>query len=257
MVRRWSREGDAPTRVDTVRRVMLLALAWGPAGLATGGDDGAITIWPPGQELIHRALDRGNIEALAWSPTGDRLAAATGDGFLAMNAAGRGPVDLRELGDAAPLNGLECAPDADALAVVGERRALRRVATADGATSLPSRHTTAVWSTAWDPHGRFIATGAADGAVRLWPVQGGNPTVLSGHGDTVFAVAFDPRGERLVSAGADGRVIVWPLPSADLRAHLAAITSVCLSPAQRQTHLGEPADAALAAATACESAAGR
>ncbi len=197
-----------------------------------------------------------HVEALAWSPSGEQLAAAIDDGVLARIDARGVPLAADTLDASEGLVDLAWRPTGDALAVVDERRTLWRVPI-DGERSSLGRYSVALWSTAWDPQDRFIATGAADGAVSLWPVKEGSRVDLFGHGDIVHAVAFDPGGGRLASAGADGRVIVWPMPGADLRAHLARITSVCLTPDQRRTLLGEPADAALAAATACESAAGR
>ena len=258
VVRRWPRDGDAPDRAEPARSAPLLALAWSADGrLAGGGLDEAITIWPAGQDAPRRlASPRGSVEALAWS--GDRLAFVTDGGALVITGADGRPALERDLGESEALGDLAWSPAGDALAIVGDRRALLRVAADDGRPTVLGRHPTAVWSVAWDPQGRVVVTGGGDGSLYVWPAQGGGPAeVLPAHGDSVHALAFDPRGDRLASAGADGRVIVWARSDADLQARVGAATSACLSPAQRQTLLGEPADAATARAAACESAAGR
>jgi WD40 repeat protein len=62
---------------------------------------------------------------------------------------------------------------------------------------------------AWQPNGDLIATGAADGRVKLWSARtGGEVFAAGGHGGPAF-VAWAPRGDRLASAGADARLRLW------------------------------------------------
>lgn len=72
-------------------------------------------------------------------------------------------------------------------------------------------HTDAVYSVAFGPGGRFLASGSADRTVRFWDLTDlpqakplGSPS--SGHTDTVYAVTFSPDGNLLADAGADQRV---------------------------------------------------
>jgi WD40 repeat protein len=65
---------------------------------------------------------------------------------------------------------------------------------------------------AFDPSGGLIATGDADGAVRIGPADGGEPHVFLGHVGFVRDVAFSPDGRWLASAGQDGSVRIWPVP---------------------------------------------
>jgi WD40 repeat protein len=65
-----------------------------------------------------------------------------------------------------------------------------------------------------DVGGDYVASGGADGAVRLWRPDGSAGPVLHGHDDAVLALAFVPRKARLVSAGADGQVLVWAVGAA-------------------------------------------
>jgi WD40 repeat protein len=82
------------------------------------------------------------------------------------------------------------------------------------------RHTDDVWSVAWSPDGRWLASGSAgiNNYVLVWNVETGDSflTVEQGHTDTVFGVAWSPDGYTLASASRDNTVVLWDVttPSA-------------------------------------------
>ena len=61
----------------------------------------------------------------------------------------------------------------------------------------------------------MLATGGADGGVRLWDVQRGSQIgpPLAGHTQSVLDVKFSPDGTRLASASVDRTIRVWPVPT--------------------------------------------
>ena len=71
-------------------------------------------------------------------------------------------------------------------------------------------HTGDVLAVGYSPDGKLVATGDADGIVRLWNAANGDPVrVLHAHRGGVFATRFSADGTRLATLGADRAVRVW------------------------------------------------
>ncbi|CAO1622308.1 unnamed protein product [Parajaminaea phylloscopi] len=97
-----------------------------------------------------------------------------------------------------------------------------------------------------DPTDTLLATGSADGIVKLWDIAGGFVThVLRGHGGVVSAVAFDVdysqerHRANLATSSVDGRIRVWDLsdrpkqgvqkPVATLGGHVSVVRGLSIS----------------------------
>ena len=96
-------------------------------------------------------------------------------------------------------------------------------------------HSGSVSSVAFSPDGQRLASGDADGAVRVWDAAGGEEVLwLGARVDAVWGVAFSADGGRLASGGDDGLVTVWDAASGDelsrMDAHGARVRSVAFSP---------------------------
>jgi WD40 repeat protein len=78
-------------------------------------------------------------------------------------------------------------------------------------------HTDPVYSIAFSPDGKFVATASWDSTLKLWNAETGKEIKTfggpNGHREQVLTVAFHPDGHSLASGGSDRTVKVWDVPS--------------------------------------------
>ena len=96
-------------------------------------------------------------------------------------------------------------------------------------------HTDNVWSVAFSPNGKMLASGSWDKTVRIWNVDTEELLhILPGHTSDVMSVAFSLDGKTLVSASWDRTIRLWnPRNGQHIRTltkHEGGVASVAFSP---------------------------
>ncbi|KAK0710658.1 WD40-repeat-containing domain protein [Lasiosphaeris hirsuta] len=97
-------------------------------------------------------------------------------------------------------------------------------------------HAGAVYSVAFSPDGKLLASGSQDQTVGIYhSTTGISLQTLRGHSAPVYSVAFSPTGNSLASGSHDNTIRLWDLtassaPSTTLNGHGGGVSSIAFSP---------------------------
>jgi hypothetical protein len=98
-------------------------------------------------------------------------------------------------------------------------------------------HSDPVFSVAFSPDGKTLASGSYDQTIILWDVASGQPIgqPLAGHSSWVYSVAFSPDGKTLASGSSDNTILLWDVARRQrigqpLTGHFGTVVSVAFSP---------------------------
>ncbi|MGH3710303.1 MAG: TIR domain-containing protein [Pseudonocardiaceae bacterium] len=260
-VRLWDLPG--PIVAGHTDTVFSVAYSHDGSTLATASDDATARLWdvrdpynpyPLGTLTGHTA----HVKGVAYSPDRQILATASNDNTARLWDVHdpRNPYPLGTLtGHTGEVKVVAFSPDGRTLATGSDDNTARLWDVHDShllVTLCPphdnsplatpcTTHGNTVWSVAFSPDSRTLATASADGTAQLWdvhdPQQPSALSTIKGHTGTVRSVAFSPRG-RILAIASESTVWLWeisdphrlPTLLGSLRGNTGEVYSVAFSP---------------------------
>lgn len=162
-----------------------------------------------GYEGIVTQTHHERVNAVAFSPDGERILTATEDGIAKLWKSGNGSVIETLSHGSQDVNTAAFSPDGQLLATGGKDGAVRVWHGTTGQELAVFEHIGMVFSVAFSPDGTQIVAGYGDGTARLWHIASGENIVTFKDGDRVHVVRFTPDGQSIVTGNRAGPLQLW------------------------------------------------
>ncbi len=250
-----SRQPIAPPLSGHEAAIARMAFSRDGKRLASLGADGIAILWDVDSGQLGRQLVNDQepflVSSLAFSPDGRTLAVGNEMGVVIWDVATGNKLKTVPLigSRGGVLGAASFSPDFQTFATVGSTdRTVALQSTTDGQqVGLPLQSDNLVFSAAFSPDGKILATGedrtlggGPSPRILLWDVESGQPIGLSltGYNSTVWSVIFSPDGNTLASLGDDGVVILWDVNPESWREHACRIANRNLTQAEWNQFIG-------------------
>ncbi len=248
-VRLWDVASRSELAVLKGHEGLVMSVAFDPLGavLASGGSDGSVRLWDVAARS-ELAMLKGHgrwVTSVAFDRSGAVLASGCDDGSVQLwDVAARSELAVLK-GHGRSVISVAFGPSGAVLASGGHNGSVRlwnvasrselAVLKGHGRSVRSALFDPSVLSVTFDPSGAVLASGGADGSMRLWDVASCSELArLQGHDGSVLSVAYDPSGAVLASGGDDGSVRLWDVAArsalARLQGHGRSVFSVAFDP---------------------------
>jgi WD40 repeat protein len=207
--------------------------------LASGGDDGTVRLWSPGDKQLLRILlgHADRITSLAWSPDGNTLASGSADGAVRIWNPHTGKSLHALTRHTGPIRSLAWSPDGNTLASGGADKAVMLWDAGSGELRRPfDVHKEEVVDVVWLSDQLVVSTGQR-GKVRrlLWAWEASSGKALHSHEVSYPVLSWSANPRVLACKSGDSAVTFWDpatnqTRSLALKGQQGAIACLALSP---------------------------
>ena len=190
--------------------------------IATVNGNGAVKLWLPDGTLLNRPwLEKlKDVSAVAFSPNGKMMAAASGRTVTLWNLDGQRITTLSVKGDF--VGAIAFSPDGKIIATAsnkgGNPIGTVQLWNPDHGTLLKTleRRIGRLMTVAFSPDSKIIVSGGWFGQWMLWKKDSTEVKIQQGHLGSLNAVDFSPDGKMFATTGNDGLVKLWNLDGKEL-----------------------------------------
>jgi WD40 repeat protein/serine/threonine protein kinase len=217
----WNAQRGDQRKVFESKGEVLNAIALSLDGRwAASAQSKSISIWEmeTGRLLQTLTGHTGDVNALAWNPSGETLVSSAADRRVVIWHPHTNMAPKVLDGHEGNITALAMSPDGQRIlsgtgsiwARPGELR-LWNTRTLKCERVLEG-HADSIYSIGWSGDSRYAITGSADRTAVLWDVNTGQRIyTLEGHKDSVFTTCFSADGRFALTGGKDGSLRIWTL----------------------------------------------
>jgi WD40 repeat protein len=212
-------DNELPSGFNEPRNKSINKLVFGPdsRSFATASDDHTARVWDASTgRQIAKVMHDDQVSDVAYSFDGQLIATASSDRSARIASVESGE-ELVRLEHKGPVKAVAFSPDGTYLATgagemfgginVGNRtesfdykdNAAHLWDVASGNEVMRFPHLDAVWTLAFSPEGKYLATGSFDRTARLWDIASGQEVTRMVHPSMVTSLAFTPDGQHLIT----------------------------------------------------------